>query len=114
MGFFVKIEFDLWMISYTIDTFKFQIDCALCCGDTALCLRSRHTPNNREITVQRRCYVRVWHFRILHVNWKSIKWLWVGPFKMNVKIEQGSDFVTDNGHQLFFNAQEGKKRTVVQ
>ena len=25
------------------------IHCALCCGDTALCLQSCHTPNNREI-----------------------------------------------------------------
>ena len=35
---------------------------------------------------------------------------------MNVKIKQGSDFNVDNGHQLFFDAQEAKKvseRTVV-
>ena len=47
---------------------------------------------------------------------KSIKWTWAEPFEMNVKIEQGSDFDVDNGHRLFFDAQEAKKvskRTVV-
>ena len=38
-----------------------------------------------------------------------IKWPWAEPFEMNVKIEQRSDFVVDNGRRLFFNAQEAKK-----
>ena len=39
MGFFMKIEFAVWMISSTIElpVFKFQTDCALRCGDTVLC-----------------------------------------------------------------------------
>ena len=66
--------------------------------------------------VQRRCYARVWRFRILRVNRKSIKWTWVEPFERSVKIEQGSNFVVDNDSGLFFDAQEAKKvskRTVV-
>ena len=65
---------------------QFQTDCVLRCGDTVLCLRSRHTPNNREIMVQRRCYAHVWRFRILRVNQKSIKWTWVEPSKINISI----------------------------
>ena len=72
------------------------------CGDTALCLRSRHTPNNREITVKRR-------FRILRVTRKSIKWTWAEPFEMNVKIEQELNFVLDKDRRLFLDAQEAKK-----
>ena len=89
--------------------FKFQTDRALRCEDTTLCLQSHHTPNNREITVQRRCYAHVWCFRILRVNQKSIKWTWVELFEMNKKIEQGSNFVVGNGSRLFFDAQEAKK-----
>ena len=66
--------------------------------------------------VQRRCYARVWRFRILCMNQKSIKWTWAEPFEMNVKIEQGLNFVVDNDSRLFFDAQEAKKvseRTVV-
>ena len=74
-----------------------------------LCLRSRHTLNNREITVQRRCYARVWRFRILHVTRKSIKWTWAEPFEINVKIEQELNFVVDNDSRLFLDAQEAKK-----
>ena len=95
----------------------FQTDRALRVVAKALCLRSRHTHNNRDITVQRRCYARVWRFCILCVNWKSIKWPWAEPFEMNVKIEQELSFVVDNDSQLFFDAQEAKKvseRTAVQ
>ena len=68
------------------------------------------TPlKNREIAVQRRCYACVWRFHILHVNWKSIKWTWVELFKMNIKNEQGLNFVIGNDSRLFFNAQEAKK-----
>ena len=77
--------------------------------EIVLCLRLRHTPNNWEITVQRHCYARVWRFRILRVNQKSIKSPWAEPFGMNVQIERGSDFVVDNSRRLFFNAQEAKK-----
>ena len=57
---------------------------------------------------QRRCYARVWHFHILRMTRKSIKWTWVEPFKMNVKIEQELNFVIDDS-QLFLDAQEAKK-----
>ena len=66
--------------------------------------------------VQRHCYARVWRFRILRENWKSIKWAWAEPFEMNVKIEQGSNFDTGNDSPFFFDAQKAKKvskRTVV-
>ena len=46
---------------------------------------------------------------------KSIKWTWAEPFKINVKIEQGLNFVIDDS-RLFLDAQEAKKvneRTVV-
>ena len=36
----------------------------------------------------------------------TIKWPWAGPFEMNVKIEQGSNFVVQNDSRLFFDAQE--------
>ena len=48
------------------------------------------------------CYARVWCFRILHVNQKSIKWPWAGLFEISVKIEQGSIFVVQNDSRLFF------------
>ena len=65
--------------------------------------------DRREITVQRRCYARVWRFRILRVTRKSIKWTWAEPFEMNVKIEQELNFVVDNDSRLFLDAQEAKK-----
>ena len=86
------------------------------CEDTALSLRSRHTPNDREITVYRRCYARVWRFCMLRVTQKSIKWTWAESFEMNVKIEQELNFVVDNDSRLFLDAQEAKKvseRTLV-
>ena len=81
----------------------------LCCGDTALCLQSCHTPDNREITVQRHCYARIRHLRILCEIRKSIKWTGVEPFEMNVKIEQELNLAVDNDSRLFFDAQEAKK-----
>ena len=33
---------------------------------------------------------------------KSIKWTWVEPFEMNVKIERGSNFDLDNESRFFF------------
>ena len=95
MGFFQKIEFDAWLISSSIELTRVQV-----LG------RSRHTPNNREITVQRRCYARICRFRILLVTRKSIKWTWAEPFEMNVKIEQELNFVVDNDRRLFLDAQE--------
>ena len=69
----------------------------------------RATPrNNREITVQRRCYARVWRFRILRVTRKSITWTWAESFEMNVKIEQELNFVVDDS-RLFQDAQVAKK-----
>ena len=43
------------------------------------------------------------------VTRKSIKWTWVEPFKMNVKIDQELNFVVDNDRRLFLDAQEAKK-----
>ena len=43
------------------------------------------------------------------MTWKSIKWTWVEPFEMNVKIEKELNFVVDNDSQLFLHAQEAKK-----
>ena len=45
MGLFVKIEFDVCLISSTIELF------AKSEADHALCLRSRHTHRKREITI---------------------------------------------------------------
>ena len=42
-GFIQKIEFDAWLISSIIELTHVQVF-VLVCGDTALCLRSRHTP----------------------------------------------------------------------
>ena len=116
MGFFVKVEFDASMISSTLELTRVQV-LDQSCASTALCLRSRHTLNNGEITVQRRCYARVWRFRILRlrVARKSIKWTSAEPFEMNVKIEQELNIVVDNS-RLFLDGQEAKKvseRTVV-
>ena len=58
----------------------------------------------------------------MHVYGVSAYYAWTGNqlraelFEMNMKIEQGLDFVVDNSRQLFINAQEAKKvneRTVV-
>ena len=114
----MKIEFDILLISSTIELPCVQVSDQLCASlwrYSALFVIAPH-PNNREVTVQRHCYACVWRFRILRVNRKSIKWPWARPFEMIVKIEQGSNFVVDNSHRLFFDIQEAKKvseRTVV-
>ena len=48
MGFFLKIEFDAWLISSTMELTRVQILGRLRASlwDAALCLRLRHTPNN--------------------------------------------------------------------
>ena len=48
-------------------------------------------------------------FRILCMNRKLIKWPWAGLFEMNIKIEQGSNFVIDNNSCFFFNAYEAQE-----
>ena len=53
-------------------------------------------------------HVYGWRFRILRVTRKSIKWTWVEPFEMNVKIGQELNFVVDDS-RLFLDAQEAKK-----
>ena len=115
MGFFQKIEFDAWS---TIELTRVQVlgRSRASLWRYSACLRSHHTPNIREITVYRRCYARVWRFRILRVTRKSIKWTWAEPFEMNVKFEQELNFVVDNDRRLFLDTQEAKKvskRTVV-
>ena len=45
-------------------------------------------------------------FRILCVNQKSVKWPWVVPFEMSVKIKQRSIFAVQNDSRLFFDAKE--------
>ena len=77
-------------------------DRALRCGNTALCLQSYHTSNNREILCDLMALLCPCMAYILCMNQKSNKWPWVGPFKMNVKIKQGSNFDSC----LFFDAQE--------
>ena len=51
-------------------------------------------------------YARVWHFCILNIYRKSIKWTWVEPFEMNVKIARGLNFDLDNESRHFFDAKE--------
>ena len=105
MGFFVKVEFDASMISSTIELVQvLDRSCASLWRYSALFAIAPH-PNNREIAVQRRCYTRVWHFRVTR---KSIKWTWAEPFEMNVKIQQELNFIVDNS-RLFLDAQEAKK-----
>ena len=92
----MKVELYVWLISSTIELTCVQVsDCVLCCGDAALCLRSRHTPNNR--------------LRILSMTRKSIKRTWAEPFEMNVKVEEELNFIVDNDSRLFLDAQEPKK-----
>ena len=81
--FFVEVEFDASMISSTIELTRVQV-------------------------LDRSCYACVWHFCILRVTRKSIKWTWVELFEMNVKIEQELNFVVDDS-QLFLDAQEAIK-----
>ena len=40
----MKVEFYVCMVDKRYHRAKFQADSALDCGDTALCLRSCHTP----------------------------------------------------------------------
>ena len=91
----MKIEFDASLITRTranpLASLKLLV---LCLGDSALCSQSLYTH----------C--------ILHVYWKSIKSLWVEPFEMNVKIDQGSIFVVANDSN-FFNAKEVSQHSVV-
>ena len=110
--FFMKVEFDVWLISFTIELTHIQVSDQLhLVVDTVLCLRLRHTPNDWEITVQRHCYGHIWRFRILclRMTQKSFKWTWAELFEMNVKIEQELNFVVDNGSRLFLDAQEAKR-----
>ena len=39
-------------------------------------------------------------FRVLRVNWKSIKWTRAEPFEMNTKVELLSNFVVDNEYRF--------------
>ena len=99
MRFFLKIEVDVWLISPTIELTRIQVlDRSHVLLWSYRALRSRHTPNNQEIT---HCFARVWYFRILCVYWKWIKWTWVEPFKMNTKIERRSNFDLDNKSRFF-------------
>ena len=79
-------------------------------GDTALCLRSRHTPRNYGLKALLCTRMAFPHTTVTR---KSIKWTWAEPFEMNVKIEQELNFVDDS--RLFVDAQEAKmvsERTV--
>ena len=50
---FHRIEFDVWLISPTIELARIQgLDRSrFSCGATELSLRTRHTPNNWETTI---------------------------------------------------------------
>ena len=90
--FFLKIAFDVWLISPTIELTRVQVPDWSCASlriySTLVCDRT----------------TRVWRFRILRVYRKSIKWTWVEPFEMNAKIERESTFALDIESSRFFDA----------
>ena len=94
IGFSMKIEFDADLISSTIELTRVQVSDqsrASLWSYSALFVIAPHPQQLRNYG-PRRCYARVWRFRILCIYWKSIKWTWVEPFEMNAKIERGSNF----------------------
>ena len=59
--FFVEVEFDVWLMTFTIELIHVQVLLEI---QRFVC----DCPNNQEIMAQRGCYAHVWHFRILHIN----------------------------------------------
>ena len=53
-------------------------------------------PTFEKLLSRKRCYARVWRFRILRLYRKSIEWTWVEPFELNFKIERELNFDLDN------------------
>ena len=110
MRFFLKIEFDVWLISSAIELNRVQVLGWLHAslwryGDLFVIVPNPQSLRNYGLKALL-CTPRVWRFYTLRVNQKSIKWPWAGTFEMNVKIEQGLNFVIQNDSQLFFEAQE--------
>ena len=66
---FMDVEFDVWLVSSSIDPIFIVVVCFVVEIQHFVC--DRTTPP-KEITVQRRFYARVWRFRTLYMNWKSI------------------------------------------
>ena len=105
--FFLKIEFDAWLISSTIEPslrpivrFVVEIQRFVCDRATA------PIEKLRSKGIAMHAYGVSAYLRVTR---KSIKWTWAVPFEMNIKIEQELNFVVDIDSQLFLDAQEAKK-----
>ena len=95
IGFFVKVEFYLWLISSTIELTRVLVSdqlCALLSRYSALFVIVRQLRNYGPKALL--CTRMAFH--ILLVTWKSIKWTWAEPFEMNVKMEQELNFIVDD------------------
>ena len=102
--FFSKIESNAWLIRSTIELTRVQVLGRLRASLSRYSILFAIMPHPQYLRnydlkvlpyiVERvkyftlsTIYESVWHFRILRVTWKSIKWPWAGPSKMNVKIK---------------------------
>ena len=108
MGFFLKIEFDAWLTSSrtnlrsslrTIVHFVMEIQRFVCDRATPPVIKKLRSKD-----VAMNAYGVSAYY--LCVNRKSFKFPWAEPFEMNVKIEQGSNFVVHTDSRKFFDAQE--------
>ena len=70
-----------------------ETDYVLRFGARVLCNHAPNIQNEKSLKVLP-CTRKV--FRILHVNWKSIKWTWAETFEMNAKVELVLHFIVDN------------------
>ena len=104
MRFFPNIEFDVWLISPTTELTHVQViggSHALLWSYRALFVIAPHPQQSRNYGLKALLCTRM-AFCILHAYRKSIKWIWVELFEMNVKIKQGSIFDLDNESRFFF------------
>ena len=103
MGFFLKIAFDVWLISPThransssnprpIVHFAEELQCFVCDRTTPLIIKK---IRSKGVAM---------HAYGVSVYRKSIKCTWVEPFKMNAKIEREPNFVLDIESHRFFDA----------
>ena len=112
MRFFQKIEFDVWLISPTIELTCIQVLDPITCFAVELqsFVCDRVTPPTIEKlrskgVAMHACVVHgvsiyyTYTGSQLHVD---CKWTWVEPFEMNVKIEQGLNFDLDIESRFFF------------
>ena len=106
MGFFVKVEFDVWLISSTIEVTHAQVSGQSCASFWRYSVLFAIVPHPQKLRNYGPKELLCMRMALQHTTREpeSTKWTW--PFEMNIKIEQGLKFVLDNNSGLFTDAQK--------